>query len=58
MDQQTREPFPDLRNRVIQQAFERGLLLLGAGESAIRLSPPLTITRDQADFAWRFWKIV
>jgi len=50
-DQQTREPFPDLRNRVIQRAFERGLLLLGAGESAIRLSPPLTITRDQADFA-------
>jgi 4-aminobutyrate aminotransferase len=41
----------ELRDRVIQMAFERGLLVLGAGERAIRLSPPLTITRDQTDFA-------
>jgi 4-aminobutyrate aminotransferase len=32
-------------------AFERGVLLLGAGANTIRLSPPLVITRDQADFA-------
>ena len=32
-------------------AFERGLLILGAGDNTIRLSPPLTITRNQADFA-------
>ena len=50
-DQQTREPFAELRNRIVQRTFERGLLVLGAGESAIRLSPPLTIARDQADFA-------
>jgi 4-aminobutyrate aminotransferase len=50
-DQQTREPFGELRNRIVQRTFERGLLVLGAGESAIRLSPPLTIARDQADFA-------
>jgi len=50
-DQQTRERNPELRNRVVQQAFERGLLLLGAGPNTIRLSPPLTVTRDQADFA-------
>ena len=50
-DQQSREPFADLRNRIVQRTFERGLLVLGAGESAIRLSPPLTIARDQADFA-------
>lgn len=49
-DQATRERAPDLRDRVIDQAFERGLLLLGCGENTIRLSPPLVISRDQADF--------
>jgi 4-aminobutyrate aminotransferase len=50
-DQQTKERAPDLRDRVVAQAFERGLLVLGAGRNAIRLCPPLIITRDQADFA-------
>ncbi len=50
-DQHTRERFPELRDRVVQLAFERGLLVLGAGASSIRLSPPLVVTRDQADFA-------
>lgn len=50
-DQQTKEPAPDLRDRLVQMAFERGLLVLGAGPNSIRLSPPLVITRDQADFA-------
>jgi len=36
---------------VVERAFERGVLVLGAGESSIRLSPPLVIGRDQADFA-------
>ncbi len=50
-DQRTKEPAPDLRDRVVSMAFERGLLVLGAGASTIRLSPPLVITRDQCDFA-------
>jgi 4-aminobutyrate aminotransferase len=50
-DQQTRERAPELRDRIVQLAFERGLLVLGAGASSIRLSPPLMVTRDQADFA-------
>ena len=50
-DQQTRERAPDERDRVVSLAFERGLLILGAGENTLRLSPPLTITREQADFA-------
>jgi 4-aminobutyrate aminotransferase len=50
-NKETREPFPEMRNRVVQGAFERGVLVLGAGESSIRLSPPLVFTRDQADFA-------
>jgi 4-aminobutyrate aminotransferase len=50
-DQQTRERAPAARNAVLQLAFERGLLVLGAGENSIRLCPPLVITRDQAAFA-------
>ncbi|MEN6609011.1 MAG: aminotransferase class III-fold pyridoxal phosphate-dependent enzyme, partial [Bryobacteraceae bacterium] len=50
-DQSTRERAPDLRDRVVQMAFERGLLVLGAGPNTVRLSPPLTVTKDQAAFA-------
>jgi 4-aminobutyrate aminotransferase len=50
-DQQSKERAPELRDRIVNMAFERGLLVLGAGRNAIRLSPPLVITRDQADFA-------
>lgn len=50
-DRTTRERAPDLRDRVVRRAFEHGLLILGAGPNSLRLSPPLVITRDQADFA-------
>ena len=50
-DQQTKERAPELRDRIQELAFERGLLVLGAGRNTIRLCPPLVITRDQADFA-------
>lgn len=50
-DQATREKAPALRNRIEHLAFERGLLILGAGETSLRLSPPLIISRDQATCA-------
>jgi 4-aminobutyrate aminotransferase len=50
-DRETREKAPALRDEIVQRAFERGLLILGAGENTLRLCPPLTITRDQCDFA-------
>jgi 4-aminobutyrate aminotransferase len=50
-DQSTKERARDLRDELIQLAFRRGLLVLGAGENSVRLSPPLVITREQADFA-------
>jgi 4-aminobutyrate aminotransferase len=39
------------RDAIIQSAFERGLLLLGAGENTIRLSPPLIVSNEQANVA-------
>jgi 4-aminobutyrate aminotransferase len=40
------------RDRIVDQlCFERGVLMLGCGETTIRLSPPLIITKEQADIA-------
>jgi 4-aminobutyrate aminotransferase len=50
-DQVTKERAGDLRDKLVQMCFERGLLLLGAGPNTIRLCPPLVINKDQADFA-------
>jgi 4-aminobutyrate aminotransferase len=50
-DRESRERAPELRDRLVMALFERGLLVLGAGPNTIRLSPPLVINRDQADFA-------
>jgi 4-aminobutyrate aminotransferase len=50
-DQATREPAAELRNRIETQAFERGLIVLGCGESTLRLSPPLILKAEEATVA-------
>jgi 4-aminobutyrate aminotransferase len=50
-DQATKEKAPELRDRIVDLGFEKGILVLGAGQNSIRLAPPLVITADQADFA-------
>jgi 4-aminobutyrate aminotransferase len=50
-DPHSRRKAPELRDRLLEMAFRRGLLVLGAGESTVRLCPPLTITPEQADCA-------
>lgn len=42
-DRASREPATALRDRVIQQAFGNGLLLIGCGTSTVRIAPPLNI---------------
>jgi 4-aminobutyrate aminotransferase len=54
-DRRTKERAADERDAVVQAAFARGLLLLGAGKNAIRFSPPLVLTREQADTATRIF---
>ena len=46
-----REWNPVLRDALIQECFSKGLLVLGAGASSIRLSPPLMIDEEQAECA-------
>jgi 4-aminobutyrate aminotransferase len=41
----------ELRDRILQAAFYRGLLLLGCGKSAIRFCPPLVIDSEQIQIA-------
>jgi 4-aminobutyrate aminotransferase len=48
-DRSTREADSVLRDRVVNLAFERGLLTLGCGRSTIRIAPPLNITRAEMD---------
>ena len=50
-DRQTKERATTERDRVVQECFRHGLLVLGAGQNAIRLSPPLVLTTTQADTA-------
>jgi len=50
-DKATREPAAGLRNRIETLAFERGLVLLGCGESSLRLSPPLIVSKEEATVA-------
>src|SRR5881396_2242943 len=40
-DRSSKQPDPELRDRVEMASFERGLILLGAGPNSIRWSPPL-----------------
>jgi 4-aminobutyrate aminotransferase len=50
-DKETREPATELRNRVETLAFERGLMVLGCGETTLRLSPPLVVNEHEATVA-------
>jgi 4-aminobutyrate aminotransferase len=50
-DKETREPAAELRNRVETLAFERGLMILGCGETSLRLCPPLIVSEEEATVA-------
>jgi 4-aminobutyrate aminotransferase len=50
-DQATREYANSERDRVIEAAFERGILFLGCGPSTVRIAPPLVVTKEEADVA-------
>jgi 4-aminobutyrate aminotransferase len=52
-DQKTKEKAPELRNQIVERAFYKGLLVLGSGDTTLRLCPPLLIDEEQADFALR-----
>ena len=50
-DKQSKEYDSEGRDRIVELAFERGVLFLGCGPSTIRIAPPLITTKEQADVA-------
>lgn len=42
-------PSPEYRDRVKQETYEEGAIVLGCGERSIRFRSPLTITEDEVD---------
>ena len=48
-NRKTKEPAKALSDRVVDLAFERGLLLLSCGKSVIRIAPPLSISQKEID---------
>jgi 4-aminobutyrate aminotransferase len=50
-DKVTKEHAAAERDRIVELAFERGVLFLGCGPSTVRLCPALVVTKEQADVA-------
>jgi 4-aminobutyrate aminotransferase len=50
-DHENKTPAGPERDRIVELAFQRGILFLGAGPNSIRIAPPLVVTRQQADEA-------
>ncbi len=50
-DQKSRTPVGPMRDKIVDLAFERGLLILGCGETSVRLCPPLIVNQHEADIA-------
>lgn len=48
-DQLSKKPDEQLRDRIVDLAFERGLLLLGCAKSIIRIAPPLSVSQQEID---------
>jgi 4-aminobutyrate aminotransferase len=50
-DKQSKAAAGAERDRIVEAAFAKGVLFLGCGETTIRLSPPLIVSEEQADYA-------
>jgi len=48
-DRESKKEAPEWRNKIIQRAFEKGLLLLGCGQNSIRFCPALTVSAEEID---------
>ncbi len=48
-DRSSKEPYPEIIDRITDRAFRKGLLLLGCGKSAFRLAPPLVLDQYDVD---------
>jgi 4-aminobutyrate aminotransferase len=57
-DKLTKMPDTRIRNRVVDLAFEHGLLIMGCGANSMRIIPSLTIRRDEVDEGLQIFEFV
>jgi 4-aminobutyrate aminotransferase len=50
-DKVTKEYGAAERDRIVEMAFQRGVLFLGCGPSTVRICPALVVTKEEADVA-------
>jgi 4-aminobutyrate aminotransferase len=50
-DRRSMKPAPDVRDRIMEVCFRKGLLILPCGPTSLRFVPPLVIGRKEADIA-------
>jgi 4-aminobutyrate aminotransferase len=50
-DKKTKEMAGPERDQIVDKAFSKGALFLGAGANTIRICPPLIVTKEEADIA-------
>jgi 4-aminobutyrate aminotransferase len=50
-DKVTKEHGNAERDRIVEKAFEHGVLFLGCGPSSVRICPALVVTKEEADVA-------
>jgi len=48
-DKATKEPAPALRDAAVDEAFNRGVLLLGCGQNTVRFMPALNVVQGEVD---------
>jgi len=48
-DKERKEPAMELRNRILEECFQMGLLMISCGESTIRITPSFVITAEEVD---------
>src|SRR5512136_2437828 len=55
-DRGTKEADSKLRDQIVDNAFLRGLLLLGCGSSTIRIAPPLSVNKNEINEAMEIFE--
>lgn len=57
-DKTSKTPDAKLRNKIVDEAFYKGLLLLGAGPNTVRWCPALVVTKEELDVALEIFRDV
>jgi 4-aminobutyrate aminotransferase len=57
-DKVSRTPDARIRNRVVELAFAHGLLIMGCGINSMRIIPPLTLSRSEAEEGLQIFEYV